>query len=62
MPAKKAEEHVHDWSRWGFPYTVSEVKVSCQIRECRTCSIIQERTIGTYRVVSAYVDLNPVLH
>lgn len=58
----KPEEHVHDWGFWGMPYMVQEVKMACQLRECKTCGVVQERTIGTYRAVNAYTDLKQVLH
>lgn len=43
---------------WGMPYIDKIRLISLQIRQCETCGLIEERQIGSFRVVSAWTDLN----
>lgn len=48
---------------WGMPYIDKIRLVSLQLRQCEVCGLIEERSIGSFRATSAWVDLNNrVLH
>lgn len=43
---------------WGMPYIDKVRLISLQLRQCEDCGLIEERSIGSFRATSAWVDLN----